>query len=132
MKVAMYQSVKKLVTYFKKGMDMKECMEGLVLEQKRQKVKGLLKYISGGLTTTVDYPMMDKQDRKYIWNAKAIPGDEAVSQLHLLLIGMKLKSAMKVWQVDVLRQIDVFTGRLMFYGHFCALDRLNGPSNLQR
>jgi len=42
-------------------------------------------YSSGGLTTAVNYLMM-LQDRKYLWDVRAIPEDEAASEHHLILI----------------------------------------------
>ena len=68
----------------------------------------------GGLNATVDYLMICKQDMK------AIPGEEAVSQHHLILADMKVRGAVKaqrkkfqprkkVWRLNdknVLRQFQ--------------------------
>mgnify|MGYP007071599789 CR=1 FL=1 len=55
----------------------------------------LITYSSGGSTTTVDYLMTRKRDRKCLQNAKAIPGEEAVSQHHLILVDMKVRGIAK-------------------------------------
>ena len=55
----------------------------------------LITYSSGGLATTVDYLMIRKQDRKCLQDAKAIPGEEAVSQHHLILVKIKVKGVAK-------------------------------------
>ena len=55
----------------------------------------IVTYSSGGSNTTVDYLMIRKQDRKCLWDAKAIPGEEAVSQHHLILADMKVRGAVK-------------------------------------
>ena len=39
--------------------------------------------------------MICKQDRKCLWDAKAIPGEAAVSQPHLILTDMKVRGAVK-------------------------------------
>ena len=39
--------------------------------------------------------MIRKQDRKCLWDAKAIPGEEAVLQHHLMLADMKVWGAVK-------------------------------------
>ena len=51
----------------------------------------LMTYSAGGMATTVDYLMIRKQDRECLQDAKAIPGEEAVSQHHLILVESKLK-----------------------------------------
>ena len=43
----------------------------------------------------VDYLMTRKQDRKCLWDAKAIPGEEAVSQHHLILADVKVRDTVK-------------------------------------
>ena len=39
--------------------------------------------------------MTHKKDRTFLWDAKAIPEDEAVPQHHLVLADMKVKGAVK-------------------------------------
>ena len=55
----------------------------------------IMTYSSGGLNTTVDYLIIRKQDRKCLWDEKAIPGEEAVSQNHLILVDTKVRGAVK-------------------------------------
>ena len=45
----------------------------------------LIFYSSGGYNTTVDYLLAQKQDRKYLKDAKAFPGEE-VTSLHRLMV----------------------------------------------
>ena len=45
----------------------------------------LISYSSGGYNTTVDYLLAQKQDRKYLKDAKAFPGEEVIS-LHCLMV----------------------------------------------
>ena len=39
--------------------------------------------------------MIRKHDRKCLWNAKAIPGEEAASLHHLILADIKVRGAVK-------------------------------------
>ena len=64
--------------------------------QFKNDVNKVITYSSGGSTTTVDYLMIRKRDRKLLWDAKAIPGEAAVSQHRLVVADMKVKGAMKV------------------------------------
>ena len=41
----------------------------------------LISYSSGGYNTTVDCLLAQKQDRKYLKDAKALPGEEVISLL---------------------------------------------------
>ena len=50
----------------------------------RQRDK-MISYSSGGYNTTVDYLLAQKQDRKYLKDAKAFPGEEVIS-LHCLMV----------------------------------------------
>ena len=89
----------------KKGM--KEYMEGetvlkfgdamdmIVCGMQFKKDDNIVTYLLGGLNTTVDCLMIHKQDRECLWDAKAIPGEEAVSQHHLILADMKVRGAVK-------------------------------------
>ena len=45
----------------------------------------MISYSSGGYNTTVDYLLAQEQDRKYLKDAKAFPGEEAIS-LHYLMV----------------------------------------------
>ena len=47
------------------------------------------------LPQSTSYLMTHKKDRTFLWDAKAIPEDEAVSQHHLILADMKVKGAVK-------------------------------------
>ena len=55
----------------------------------------IMTYSSGASNTTVDYLIIRKQDRKCLWDEKAIPGEEAVSQNHLILVDTKVRGAVK-------------------------------------
>ena len=75
---------------FGDGMDMIVC--GTQFEKDDNKI---VKYLSRGSYTTVDYLMICKQDRKCLCDVKAIPGEEAASQHHLILPNMKVRGAVK-------------------------------------
>ena len=55
----------------------------------------IVTYSPGGLNTMVDYLMIHKHDRKCLWEKKAIPGEEALSQHHLIRADMKARGAVK-------------------------------------
>ena len=70
----------------------------------------LITYSSGGSSTTVDYIMVRRRDRANLRDAKVIPGEEVVSQHHLVVCDMRVKGArrakrvkhqprMKVWRL---------------------------------
>jgi hypothetical protein len=64
---------------------------------KKEETK-LVTYSSGGSATTVDYLMVRGRDRKHLRDAKAIPGEEAVTQHCLIVVDMHVKGALKVKQ----------------------------------
>ena len=62
----------------------------------RQRSK-LISYTSGGYNTTVDYLLAQKQDRKYLKDAKAFPGEEVIS-LHRLMVNRRKSSQKEKFQ----------------------------------
>ena len=56
----------------------------------------LIMYLSGGMAATVDYLMIRKRDKKCLQDTKAIPGEEAVSKHHLILVDINVKGVVKV------------------------------------
>ena len=79
---------------FGDAMDMTVC--GTQFKKDDNKIKySTTTYSLGGSNTMVDYLMICKQDRKCLWDVKAIPGEEAVSQHHLILADMNVRDAVK-------------------------------------
>ena len=68
-----------------------DAMDMIVCGMQFKKDDNIVTYLLGGLNTTVDCLMIHKQDRECLWDAKAIPGEEAVSQHHLILADMKVR-----------------------------------------
>ena len=59
-----------------------DAMDMIVCGMQFKKDDKIVTYLLGRLNTTVDYLMIHKEDRKCLWDAKSIPGEEAVSQHH--------------------------------------------------
>ena len=79
-----------MILEFGDTMDMIVC--GMQFKKDDNKI---VMYSLGGSNTMVDYLMIHKQDRKCLWDVKAIPGEEAVSQHHLILADMKVRGVVK-------------------------------------
>uniref|UniRef100_UPI00358F5306 craniofacial development protein 2-like n=1 Tax=Myxine glutinosa TaxID=7769 RepID=UPI00358F5306 len=78
---------------------------------------------SGGSTTTVDYLMVRRRDRGHLRDTKVIPGEEAVSQHHLVVCDVRVKGArrarrvkyqprMKVWRLKEVTVREALKERL--------------------